>query len=35
MINSVGEREGCTILNKMVEEGFTEKMLFEQRPKGG
>lgn len=31
MINSVGEREHCTILNKVFGKDFAEKLLFEQR----
>lgn len=27
--------DGCPVSNKVVMEGFTEKMLLEQRPKGG
>lgn len=33
MINSVGERKHCTILNKVFGEDFAEKLLFEQRHK--
>lgn len=30
MINSTGERNGCTILNMVVRDDFTEKILFDK-----
>lgn len=30
MINSTGERDGCTILNMVAGEHFTEKILFDK-----